>query len=185
MSRASLRFGAVLLLALCLGPREVLGAAQGEDGIYLAVGGHFAHIYEHPESGPGFYLACVFPPAAVGQFSEALAKRGLGFALAYQRSVMEGEAVVEGVELTLRRHLDLGPDNLTPFLGFGLGQSAVKPEGGDPRSTWSAVLGVGAELNLSDRFLVQLEVLTRSIEFSNDSYTMTALTLTFGTRFDA
>ncbi len=174
-----------LALAIGFGPGRALAAADDEARLFVAVGGHFAHIYEHPESALGFDAACVFPPATVGQFSETLEELDLGFALGYQRSVMKGKAIVEGMEITLRRYLDAGPAGLVPFLAFGLGQNAVKPVGEDARSTWSAVLSAGAEWRFSSRFLMQMELLSRSVEFSNDSFSMTTFTLTFGTRFDA
>ena len=73
-----------------------------------------------------------------------------------------------------------------PVLGGGLGQYSVDWDAEDRRrSIWSAVLEGGFELSLGRRWLIELALHNRSIEFSRDSFSGSSLILTFGTRLDA
>jgi hypothetical protein len=172
-------------LGLLVGATPAQAALSDGRQSFIAVGGHFAQVYHPSETATGFTAAFVFRPDGVAQFSRTLADHGLGLGLAYNRSVLSGSAVVEGMEFTARRYFARDRDSWHPFLAMGLGQNQVKPAGGGSRSIWSAVLGVGSEWDLSSRWLIQLELTTRTVEFSNDSYTMSALTLTFGARIDS
>lgn len=172
---------------LCLSGGTDAARAGLDDGrqSFLALGGHFAQVYDQSETASGFSAAFVFRPEAVSQFSRTLAERKLGLGLAYNRSVLTGKSVVEGVEFTARRYFAPQRESWHPFLALGLGQNRVEPAEGGSRSIWSAVLGVGSEWDLSSRLLIQLELNTRTVEFSNDSWTMSALTLTIGARIDS
>ncbi len=181
-----------IVLVSLLGSLLILGGttpaqadlAEGRQS-FLALGGHFAQVYDQSESASGFTAGFVFRPSVVAQFSRTLAERGLGLGLAYNRSVLSGSAVVEGAELTARRYFARENERWHPFIALGLGQNRVKPADGGSRSIWSAVLGLGSEWDISSRLLIQLELNTRTVEFSNSSYTMSALTLTFGARIDS
>lgn len=174
------------LLSLLLGGTDAANAdLPSEPASFLALGGHYGHFYEAAEWTPGFTAACVFRPGAVAQFSETLSRRGLGLCLRYSSSAVKGQARVRSAEFSARRYFGATGRSAFPYLEVGLGQSGVRYDSGGSRSTWTAVLGGGVEWDLTSRFILQLELLTRMVEFSNDSFTMTALTLSFGARFDA
>ncbi len=183
MSRALVLLLAVLSLHATAAPAAA-GPGEGRQA-FLAAGGHVAQVYDQSDTATGFTAAVVFRPGAVAQLSETLAGRGLGMSIAYNRSVLSGSAVVEGVEIAARRYFAGNREHWHPFLALGLGQNHVSPAGGGSRSIWSAVFGLGSEWDLSSRMLIQLELNTRTVEFSNSSYTMSALTLTFGARIDS
>lgn len=181
--RPRLLASALALLVAAGAVRTPAHAAEG--GAYLLGGGHAARVWDQSETARGLSVTTLFRPGSVAQFSQRLADARLGLTLGYNRSRLEGLAKVEGMEITVRRYVGPSERPLRPFVAAGLGQNNVELDAGGARSIWSAVLGGGLERELGGRFLIQLDLLTRTVEFSTDSYTLTALTLSFGARIDA
>lgn len=183
---------ALFLLALlaALAPRGVAAAppppAPAIAGSYLLAGGHVAWLFEPGRGARGFTAEALFHPDAVGQFSARLARHRLGFSLRFNRSVVVDRLRNKGVEIGVRRWLGQAERPLLPFVELGLGQCQVDDRRAvGEASTWTALLGAGAERALGDRWILQGMLHLRSLEFAAESLTHAGFTLTLGGRIDS
>jgi hypothetical protein len=180
---------ATLLLSLLLMTLPAgAGAMVSDDppsGTWLTFGMNYCRVYMHPETAWGYAGTVVFHPDQVAQFSQTLASWNLGLALRYNRTKVEKVATFEGVEIEGRRYFSPIRGGLRPWLGAGLGQQWVEWSGeSGGTSRWSWHLSGGIEREFKTRFLGQLGLVNRLIEFSNDSFSGSSLVLTFGMRID-
>jgi hypothetical protein len=173
---ASLAFAILLLMA---------AAGHGRAAV-LGMGAQAYRAWEHGTNGWGSAIALGFDAEEVRQFSARLADRGLGLVLRYTRVDLDELARVRGGEILARRRWAPGPERWRIFASAGLGMQEVNWSAtGSERVIWNATLEGGLELRIGDLLRAELGLLTRSIEFSTDSFTGTALALTVGTRIDA
>ncbi len=176
---------ASLGLALSLLAAALPVAATELRGTHVSLGTHFFYTVQHEQIAWGFSAAVVFHPEAMAPLSRRIADHNLGLALRYHRAHHLTNARVEGIDIVLRRYLGAGEGRWHPFLGGGIGQHGVLWDEDDTqRSTWSAVLEGGFELDLGSRFVFGLDLLARSLEFADDSFSGAAVVAQIGARID-
>ncbi len=171
------------------GPAAASAAAPSGaaiEGSYLLAGGGAAWLFEPGRGSRSFVAEALFHPDAVGQFSARLARLRLGLCLRYTRSLVVDRLDSQGAEVAVRRGLGREGLRLAPFVELGLGQYRVddRRQAG-ARSTWSAVLGLGAERSLGGRWLIAGAVQLRSLEFAEEGLSHAGFTLTLGGRIDS
>jgi len=155
-------------------------------GSYLLAGGHAAWLFDPGRGARGFTAEAVFHPDVVGQFSARLARHRVGLCLRFNRSVVVDRLGTKGAEISLRRWLGRDGRPLAPFVELGVGQYQVDYErGAGDRSTWSALLGLGAERPLGGRWLLAGAFQLRSLELAAESLSHAGFTLTLGGRIDS
>ena len=186
-------FGAIpLAAALLIVMTDVAGAdalappGRSERSVVICGGAHYARVYTETDTAWGYTFEAVFPPGSVAQLTRALGDRGFGMALRYNKTFVENVGKFEGGEIGFRRYLDRGgSESRRLWWGAGFGQHIVRLDGeSGGKSTWSLHLDAGIEWEPSERFLLQLELVNRSLEFSTDSFSASSLILTLGTRID-
>ncbi|MCP4548312.1 MAG: hypothetical protein GY835_17765 [bacterium] len=183
--RLKLPFCLLLGASLIGGTMNADAGIADDDSVILSFGGNYSYIYTQPETAWGYSASALFPPGRVAQVSETISRLGMGMALSYNKTFVEEVGRYEGGEVICRKYLGTPGRRARYWLGGGLGLYHVRWEGATGGSSKSSlVFSGGVEIDLGSRFILDVELVNRSLEFATNSLSGSAVILMLGMRID-